>query len=95
MNKAAQHYPAEPLQPSMPLQHTRVCSTSNQLATTGCMAAGTAYDLDLPVDKIPTGACQVHGGSQWPFAQQAPNEPQKALTSPGRFFRSFRRFFGR
>ena len=95
MNKAAQHYPAEPLQPIMPLQHTRVCSMSNQLATTGCMAAGTAYDLDLPVDKIPTGACQVHGGSQWPFAQQAPNEPQKALTSPGRFFRSFRRFFGR
>ena len=95
MNKAAQHYPADPLQPPMPLQHTRVCSISNQLATTGCMAAGTAYDLDLPVDKIPTGACQVHGGSQWPFAQQAPNEPQKALTSPGRFFRSFRRFFGR
>ena len=95
MNKAAQHYPAEPLQPTMPLQHARVCSMSNQLATTGCMAAGTAYDLDLPVDKIPTGACQVHGGSQWPFAQQAPNEPQKALTYPGRFFRSFRRFFGR
>lgn len=95
MNKAAQHYPAEPLQPTMPLQHARVCSTSNQLATTGCMAAGTAYDLDLPVDKIPTAVCQVHGGSQWPFAQQAPNEPQKALTSPGRFFRSFRRFFGR
>ncbi len=95
MNKAAQHYPAEPLQPTMPLQHTRVCSMSNQLATTGCMAAGTAYDLDLPVDKIPAGVCQVHGGSQWPFAQQAPNEPQKALTSPGRFFRSFRRFFGR
>jgi len=95
MNKAAQHYPAEPLQPTIPLQHARVCSMSNQLATTGCMAAGTAYDLDLPVDKIPTGACQVHGGSQWPFAQQAPNEPQKALTYPGRFFRSFRRFFGR
>src|SRR5205809_5395528 len=25
MNKAAQHYPAEPLQPTMPLQHTTVC----------------------------------------------------------------------
>jgi len=95
MNKAAQHYPAEPLQPTMQLLHTRVCSISNQLATTGCMAAGTAYDLDLPVDKIPTGACEVHGGSQWPFAQQVPNGPQKALTAPGRFFRSFRRLFGR
>jgi penicillin-binding protein 1A len=95
MNKAAQHYPAEPLQPTMPLQHTTVCSISNQLATTGCMAAGSAYDLDLPVDKVPTAVCQIHGGSQWPFAQQAPGTPQKAATLPGRFFRSFRRLFGR
>ncbi|HEY4661888.1 MAG TPA: PBP1A family penicillin-binding protein [Terriglobales bacterium] len=95
MNKAAQHYPAEPLQPTMQLLHARVCSVSNQLATTGCMAAGTAYDLDLPVGKIPTVACEVHGGSQWPFAQQAPDGSQKAQTFPNRFFRSFRRFFGR
>ena len=95
MNKAAQHYPAEPLQPTMPLQHTRVCSISNQLATTGCMAAGTAYDLDLPVDKVPTAMCQVHGGSQWPFAQQVPGNTQNPATLPGRFFRSFRRLFGR
>src|SRR6266478_144435 len=94
MNKAAQHYPAEPLQPTMALQHTTVCSISNQLATTGCSAAGTAYDIDLPVDKVPNAACQVHGGAQWPFAQQAPNGPQKAPTLPGRFFKSFRRFFG-
>ncbi len=94
MNKAAQHYPAEPLQPAMPLQHTTVCSISNQLATTGCMAAGSAYDIDLPVDKVPNAACQIHGGSQWPFAQQAPGTPQKDATLPGRFFRSFRRLFG-
>ncbi|HEX4706458.1 MAG TPA: PBP1A family penicillin-binding protein [Candidatus Udaeobacter sp.] len=94
MNKAAQHYPAEPLQPTMPLQHTRVCSVSNQLATTGCMAAGSAYDIDLPGDKVPNAACQIHGGSQWPFAQQAPTGPQRALSAPSRFFRSFRRFFG-
>src|SRR6266478_3254796 len=94
MNKAAQHYPAEALQPTMALQHTTVCSISSQLATTGCMAAGTAYDIDLPVDKVPTAACQVHGGAQWPFAQQAPGTPEKAATFPGRFFRSFRRLFG-
>src|SRR5438094_3414178 len=94
MNKAAQHYPAEPLQPTMPLQHTTVCSISNQLATTGCSAAGTAYDIDLPVDKVPNAACQVHGGQQWPFAQQQPGVPEKAATLPGRFFRSFRRLFG-
>src|SRR5437762_3031140 len=94
MNKAAEHYPAKPLEPTMPLTHATVCSISNQLATTGCMADGTAYDIDLPSDKVPTVACQVHGGGQWPFAQQAPGLPQKALTLPSRFFRSFRRLFG-
>ena len=94
MNKASRHYPAEPLQPTMPLQHTTVCSISNQLATTGCMSAGTAYDIDLPMDKMPNAACQIHGGSQWPFAQQAPGIPQKAGTLPGRLFKSFRRLFG-
>jgi penicillin-binding protein 1A len=94
MNKAAQHYPPQPLQPTMPIQHATVCSISNQLATTGCMAAGSAYDIDLPADKVPTAACQVHGGQQWPFAQQFQGLPQKAATFPGRFFRSFRRLFG-
>jgi len=94
MNKASRHYPAEPLQPKMPIQRATVCSISNQLATTGCTSAGAAYDIDLPVDKIPTVACQVHGGSQWPFAQQAPNGAPKAPTFPGRLFKSFRRFFG-
>jgi penicillin-binding protein 1A len=94
MNRASRHYPAEQLQPTMPIQRATVCSISNQLATTGCMAAGTAYDIDLPVDKIPTAACQVHGGTQWPFAQQFQNLPQKAATFPGRLFRSFRRLFG-
>src|SRR5213592_3650290 len=93
MNKAAQHYPAVPLEPTMPLQHAKVCSLSNQLATTGCMEARTANDIDLPADKVPAAACQVHGGAQWPFAQQAPGLPQKAGTFPGRFFRSFRRLF--
>jgi penicillin-binding protein 1A len=94
MNKASRHYPAEELQPPMPLQHATVCATSNQLATTGCMSAGTAYDIDLPPDKVPNTACQVHGGSPWPFAQQAPGIPEKAATFPGRVFRSFRRLFG-
>ncbi len=95
MNKAAEHYPAEPLQPTMPIQHAMVCSISNQLATTGCQAAGTAYDIDLPASKVPAVACQVHGGEQWPFAQQQlQGLPQKAATFPGRFFRSFRKLFG-
>jgi penicillin-binding protein 1A len=94
MNKAAQHYPPQPLQPTMPIQRAVVCSISNQLATTGCQAAGAAYDIELPVDKVPTAACQVHGGEQWPFAQRALPYQEKAATLPGRFFRSFRRLFG-
>jgi hypothetical protein len=58
------------------------------------MGAGTAYDIDLPADKVPAAACQIHGGAQWPFAQQVPGLPEKAATLPGRFFRSFRRLFG-
>src|SRR3989442_696026 len=94
MNKAAQHYPAQALQPTMPIQHATVCSISNQLATTGCQAAGTAYDIDLPADNVPTVACQVHGGEQWPFAQQLQGLPQRGATFPGRFFKSFRKLFG-
>ncbi len=94
MNKASRHYPAEPLQPKMAIQRAAVCSISNQLATTGCTAAGSAYDIDLPVNKIPTTACQVHGGSPWPFAQRAPNGAPKAPAFPNRLFKSFRRFFG-
>jgi len=82
------------LHPTMPIQRATVCSISNQLATTGCMSAGSAYDIDLPVSKIPTAACQVHGGSQWPFAQQFQNVPSKAGDFPSRMFRSFRRLFG-
>src|SRR5207245_2374416 len=85
MNKAAEHYPAQALQPTMPIQHTTVCSISNQLATTGCQAAGSAYDIDLPADKVPTVACQVHGGQQWPFAQQLHGLPRTGMTCHGRF----------
>ena len=94
MNKAADRYPPQELRPTMPIQRASVCSISNQLATTGCEAVGTAYDIDLPADKVPTVACEVHGGQQMPFAQQLQGLPQKAATFPNRFFRSFRRLFG-
>src|SRR5213595_1757958 len=94
MNKGAQLYPPEPLQPTMPMNHAMVCSLSNQLATTGCQAAGSAYEIDLPIDKVPAVACEVHGGQEMPFAQQLQGLPPKAATFPGRFFRSFRKLFG-
>jgi penicillin-binding protein 1A len=94
MTKAAQRYPAKELQPTMPLASAVVCSISNHLATTGCNAAGTAYEITLPQDKVPTVACEVHGGTQTQFAQKLQDLGQKATTLPGRLFQSFRKFFG-
>ena len=94
MNKAAQRYPAKPLEPTMPLATAAVCSISNHLATTGCNAAGTAYEITLPNDKVPTVACEIHGGTQTQFAQKLQDLGQKATTLPGRLFQSFRKFFG-
>ena len=94
MNKAALRYPPEPLQPTMPLQHAMVCSLSNHLATTGCQASGTAYEIDLPIDKVPAVACEIHGGDQMQFAQRFQDFGQKAASFPNKLFQSFRRFFG-
>jgi len=94
MNKAAQRYPAKPLEPTMPLATAAVCSISNHLATTGCNAAGTSYEITLPDDKVPAVACEIHGGTQTQFAQKLQDLGQKATTLPGRLFQSFRKFFG-
>ncbi len=90
MNKAASRYPAKPLTPTIPLSTTVVCSISNQLATTGCQAAGTSYEIVLPTDKIPTKGCTIHGGD---FAHGNEFMP-KVNSVPGKILRSFRRLFG-
>jgi penicillin-binding protein 1A len=94
MTKAAQRYPPHELQPSMPLARATVCAISNHLATTGCNAAGTAYEITLPDDKVPQVTCEIHGGTQTQFAQKLEDAGQKAATLPGRVFQSFRKFFG-
>ena len=93
MNKAATIYPPQDLQPSMPIQHALVCSLSNHLATTGCEAAGSAYELDLPADKVPTAACEIHGGDQMQFAQKVNPFGKKANDFPNKLFQSFKKFF--
>ena len=93
MNKAAQRYPPQPLQPTMPLQRAMVCTISNHLATTGCQSAQTAYDIDLPIDKVPTVACEVHGGDQM-FVNRLQDLGHNAGSFPNKLFRSFRKFFG-
>ena len=93
MNKSAQRYPPQPLQPAMPLQRVMACSLSNALATSGCQGSGAAYEIDLPVDKVPNVACGVHAGDQM-FAQKLGDFGQKAATFPGKVFKSFRKLFG-
>ncbi|MFN2509518.1 MAG: penicillin-binding transpeptidase domain-containing protein, partial [Chthoniobacterales bacterium] len=95
MLKAAQRYPATALPPAIPLARAHVCANSNQLATNECLAAGTGYEITLPVDKVPTIACQVHGGFDTQLAQRLDDFGQKAEALPNRLFRSFRKFFGR
>ena len=69
-----------------------VCSISNAIATSGCVAAGTAYEIDLPVNRVPRGICQVHGGSPTLVGRQV--EEQKVKEAPHGIIQSFKRFFG-
>jgi penicillin-binding protein 1A len=94
MNSASTRYPPQPLAPTMPLQRAMVCSLSNHLATSGCQSAGTAYDVDLPVDKVPTAACEIHGGDQM-LVNGMRDFGKNAGNLPGKIFNSFRKFFGR
>ena len=109
MNKApAQRYPAKEFQPPEPLRHVRVCRFSNRLATVGCQDAGTAYDIDLPVSRVPRLVCEAHGGNALTPGQDVPLAPgqtpppdqpadpsqQQKEAFPKRFLRSFRKLFG-
>jgi penicillin-binding protein 1A len=78
----------------MPIEHALVCSASNHLATTGCEAAGTAYEIDLPSDKVPRDPCEIHGGDQMQFAQKQNPFGNKAADFPNKLFQSFKKFFG-
>ncbi len=96
MSKAAQRYPAQAFQPTMPVGRANVCGVSNKLATDGCVAAGTAYDLALPTDRIPTAACSFHEGLEvQPLAQRAEDFGRKVEAVPKGIINSFRRLFGR
>jgi penicillin-binding protein 1A len=94
MTKAAQRYPARPLQSTIPMTRATVCTISNHLAATGCNAAGTAYEITLPEGHVPEVVCEIHGGAQTQFAQKVQDTAQKAGTLPTRIFQSFRKFFG-
>jgi hypothetical protein len=41
-------------------------------------AGAIESEVQMPVDKIPTVACQVNGGAQWQFAQRSKKRQQRA-----------------
>lgn len=94
MTKAANRYPAGELQPTMPLVRATVCAVSNHLATTGCSAAGSAYEITLPDSRVPQTVCEIHGGPQTEFAQKLEDTGKRAGALPNRILQSFRKFFG-
>ena len=94
MLKAADRYPAEKFQSPVALQEVTVCSISNAIATSGCVAAGTAYEITLPVDKVPRGTCKVHGGSPTLLGQRLEQVKEKVKEAPRSIIQSFKRFFG-
>lgn len=88
-----QRYPAVDFQPPVPLRRVTVCSVSNELATSGCDRAGTAYAIDLPESRVPHDACSVHrGGILAGPERRDDNGPQRSV--PQSILRSFRKFFG-
>jgi penicillin-binding protein 1A len=95
MKKADELYPPKKFQPTMQLVNATVCENSNQLATNECVAAGAAQEIVLPIDKVPTAACQIHGGIQTELAQRAERVDQRAEGLPGRIMQSLGKFFGR
>ena len=94
MSKASERYPAEAFRAPVALQQATVCSISNAIATSGCVAAGTAYEVTLPVDKIPRGTCKVHGGSPTLLGRRMEEFQEKVKEAPRGIIKSFKRFFG-
>ncbi|MBA3543783.1 MAG: PBP1A family penicillin-binding protein [Chthoniobacterales bacterium] len=94
MNKASHRYPAENFKPPVAIQQATVCSISNAIATSGCVAAGTAYDVNLPVDKIPRGICKVHGGNPTLLGRRVEQIQETMKKAPRSIIQSFKRFFG-
>ena len=90
----SQRYPATNFQPPVPLRRVTVCSVSNELATSGCEHAGTAYAIDLPETRIPRDGCSVHRGSILAQGANPGEETTQKRSVPQSIFRSFKRFFG-
>jgi penicillin-binding protein 1A len=90
-----QRYPADNFRPPVPLRRVAVCSVTNELATSGCDHAGTAYTIDLPETRVPHDGCNVHRGV---ILAQDPTPSESQSSKPPApvqgLLRSFKKFFG-
>lgn len=86
-----QRYPAQALRCPVPTRRVSVCSVSNELATTSCERAGTAYSAELPESRIPHDPCSVHGGGALVGTER---ESAQKRSLPQSLLRSFKKFFG-
>ena len=92
MNGASQQrYPAQALRSTEPVRRVSICSASDELATTACERAASAYVVDLPDSRVPRDACSVHRGG---VLADVDREPAQKRSVPQSIFRSFRKFFG-
>jgi penicillin-binding protein 1A len=87
-NAPRQKFPDGPFPPPEQLVRVQICSISNQLATDACVAAGSAYPIDLPQSVVPSQPCPAHGG------QQLGSRDDRDDGFGRRLMRSFRRLFG-
>jgi penicillin-binding protein 1A len=95
MEKAPrQKYPDGEFAAPEPLARVQLCSISNDLATEGCQAAGTSYEISLPQSRVPEKSCPLHQGMPQPFRAQQPPPPPEDDNFGQRVFRSFRKLFG-
>ncbi|HSI14574.1 MAG TPA: PBP1A family penicillin-binding protein [Chthoniobacter sp.] len=61
MNQAPENkYPASSLTDGVPFKKVSLCSVSGEKATSMCVAEHCAYQMDLPVSRIPNGTCRTH-----------------------------------
>lgn len=53
-------YPTAPLKSGMESRKVALCSVSGERATEACNAQHFAYEVELPVTRIPAGSCRTH-----------------------------------
>ena len=53
-------YPAGPLTTGLESKKVTLCAVSGEKATNACAAQHYAYDIELPVSRIPAGSCRSH-----------------------------------